>query len=92
MRLDLVEASVEPVQLLPELEAGLPTLCLVCGASGGEPLAYPTCRQTHYRAGRANFAASTGTLGCTSVNTTVERPSSHVIVKRKGILTPATSR
>lgn len=43
-------------------------------------------------AGFANFAASTATLGCTSVRSMVDCPSVHVATQWKGILTPATSR
>src|SRR5258708_15647779 len=42
--------------------------------------------------GLANFAASIGTFGCTSLSSVVACPSVQVTTVRKGILTPATSR
>ena len=43
-------------------------------------------------AGLANLAASIGTFGCTSLNSTTSWPLTHDKVQEKGIMTPATSR
>jgi hypothetical protein len=42
--------------------------------------------------GLANFAASIGAFGCTSLISKVDCPSVQVSVQRKGNLTPETSR
>jgi hypothetical protein len=42
--------------------------------------------------GLANFAASIGTFGCTSLISKVDCPSVQVTAQRKGNLTPETSR
>ena len=43
-------------------------------------------------AGLANCAASMRTFGCTWLSSIVDRPSVHVITRRNGTFTPATSR
>lgn len=43
-------------------------------------------------AGRANFAASTGTFTCTELSSVTDRPFVQVVVHLKAILIPETSR
>jgi hypothetical protein len=73
-------------------EARVRELCAAVSGCRAATLRYRAAGLAVGGAGMANFAASIRAFACTSLSSIVDRPSVQVTTRRKGTLTPATSR